>query len=192
MARKFVEKALRLLETTAIRPISDAVARESKGNEVEDPNRIIRQGLCIILIFFGGMGLWAVFGHISGAVVAPGKIKIESERKNAALDCLEGGIVEDILVREGESVSQGQTLITLQSVQVDASTAMLQQQLVPSWRPWSAPPWKRSSGRRSSGPTSCGTWLMGCAALTCSPMKAGSSTAAAMPCAGSSRSSRRR
>ena len=34
-----------------------------------------RAGLCIILIFFGGMGLWAVFGHISGAVVAPGKIK---------------------------------------------------------------------------------------------------------------------
>lgn len=128
MARRFFEKAIRLIETTAIRPISDAVARESKGNEVEDPNRIIRQGLCIILLFFGGMGLWAVFGHISGAVVAPGKIKIESERKT--VQHLEGGIVEDILVREGESVSQGQALITLQSVQVDASTAMLQQQLV--------------------------------------------------------------
>lgn len=128
MAKRFLEKALRFLETTAIRPLSDVVARESKGNEVEDPNRIIRQGLCIILLFFGGMGLWAVFGHISGAVVAPGKIKIESERKT--VQHLEGGIVEDILVREGESVRLGQPLITLQSVQVDASTAMLQQQLV--------------------------------------------------------------
>ena len=94
MARRFFEKAIRLIETTAIRPISDAVARESKGNEVEDPNRIIRQGLCIILLFFGGMGLWAVFGHISGAVVAPGKIKIESERKT--VQHLEGGIVEGV------------------------------------------------------------------------------------------------
>ncbi|WP_300786907.1 HlyD family type I secretion periplasmic adaptor subunit [uncultured Desulfovibrio sp.] len=128
MAKRFLEKALRFLETTAIRPLSDVVARESKGNEVEDPNRIIRQGLCIILLFFGGMGLWAVFGQISGAVVAPGKIKIESERKT--VQHLEGGIVEDILVREGESVRLGQPLITLQSVQVDASTAMLQQQLV--------------------------------------------------------------
>ena len=53
MAKRFLEKALRFLETTAIRPLSDVVARESKGNEVEDPNRIIRQGLCIILLFFG-------------------------------------------------------------------------------------------------------------------------------------------
>ena len=114
MARRLLEKAIRLVETTAIRPISDAVARESKGNEVEDPNRIIRQGLCIILLFFGGMGLWAVFGHISGAVVAPGKIKIESERKT--VQHLEGGIVEDILVREGESVSQGQTVTKGQTI----------------------------------------------------------------------------
>ena len=97
-------------------------------DDVEDPGHIIRQGLLIIILFFGGMGLWAVFGQITGAVVAPGKIKIESERKT--VQHLEGGIVEAILVREGQEVSEGQPLIVLESVQVDASTNMLRKQLV--------------------------------------------------------------
>lgn len=75
---------------------------------MEDPGRIIRQGMLVILLFFGGLGLWAVFGEITGAVVAPGKIKIESERKT--VQHLEGGIVDAILVREGEEVREGQPL----------------------------------------------------------------------------------
>lgn len=125
---KFLSKAIAVIETTAIRPIASVINKESQGTDVEDPNRIIRQGLLVVLLFFGGLGVWAVFGHISGAVVAPGKIKIETERKT--VQHLEGGIVEAILVREGEEVREGQPLLVLESVQVDASTSMLQKQLV--------------------------------------------------------------
>ena len=125
---KFVEKALAIIETTAIRPIATVLSKEAHGDEVESPNRIIRQGLLVIGLFFGVLGVWAVFGHISGAVVAPGKIKVETERKT--VQHLEGGIVDAILVREGEQVTEGQTLIVLESVQVDASASMLQKQLV--------------------------------------------------------------
>lgn len=125
---KLLSKAAAVIETTAIRPIVSAISREEHGGDVEDPNRIIRQGLLIVALFFGGLGAWAVFGHISGAVVAPGKIKIESERKT--VQHLEGGIVDAILVREGEEVKEGQPLIILESVQVDASASMLQKQLV--------------------------------------------------------------
>lgn len=95
---------------------------------VEDPHKIIRQGLIIIFLFFGVLGVWAVFGEISGAVVGPGKVKIETERKT--VQHLEGGIVDSILVREGEGVREGQPLIILESIQVDASVDMLRKQLV--------------------------------------------------------------
>ena len=96
-----------------------------KNSAVEDPRTIIRQGLIVILLFFGVLGLWACWGEISGAVVAPGSIKVESERKT--VQHLEGGIVDAILVREG------QVLVELESVQVDASESMLQKQLVAQW-----------------------------------------------------------
>ena len=95
---------------------------------IEDPRKIIRQGLLVVFLFFGVLGTWAVFGEISGAIVAPGKVKIETERKT--IQHLEGGIVDSILVREGDEVQEGQPLIVLESVQVDASENMLQKQLV--------------------------------------------------------------
>ncbi len=119
------------VDATAIRPASPQTSPQTAGpqsDDVEDPNRIIRQGLIIIVLFFGVLGVWAAFGHISGAVVAPGTIKIETERKT--VQHLEGGIVEAILVREGEEVKEGQPLITLESVQVEASESMLRKQLV--------------------------------------------------------------
>lgn len=96
-------------------------------SSIEDPRRIIRQGMIIIGAFFGALGIWSAFAHISGAVVAPGKVKIETERKT--VQHLEGGIVDSILVREGEDVTEGQTLIVLESIQVDASVDMLRKQL---------------------------------------------------------------
>ncbi len=94
---------------------------------IEDPRRIIRHGLIVIALFFGVLGVWSIFAKISGAVVAPGKVKIESERKT--VQHLEGGIVESILVGEGDEVTAGQTLIILESIQVEASVEMLRKQL---------------------------------------------------------------
>ena len=98
------------------------------SDSIEDPRKIIRQGLIIIALFFGVLGIWATFGTISGAVVAPGKVKIDTERKT--IQHLEGGIVESILVREGDDVVAGQTLIVLESVQVDSAVNMHSKLLV--------------------------------------------------------------
>ena len=105
-----------------------AVARVKPRIEVEDPRSIIRLGMIIVGVFFGVLGAWSVLANISGAVVAPGAIKIETERKT--VQHLEGGIVESILVREGDHVQAGATLLTLRSIQVDASVDMLNKQLV--------------------------------------------------------------
>lgn len=111
----------------------DAVIDTSAGSvdeaaNIENPRRIIRQGLFIVFLFFGAFGLWACLGTISGAVVAQGTVKIESERKT--VQHLEGGIVDSILVAEGDEVSKGQTLIVLKSIQVDASVDLLHKNLM--------------------------------------------------------------
>lgn len=129
--RKQLTSALAVIDTKVIKPIASAMKLPegvAEGDNLEDPRRIIRQGLLVIVLFFGALGLWSVLGHISGAVVAPGKIKIESERKT--VQHLEGGIIDTILVREGEDVQAGQPLILMESVQIDANASMLQKQLV--------------------------------------------------------------
>lgn len=117
------------IETKAI-PASQANKKKAppQRDSIEEPRKIIRQGLIVVFLFFGVLGLWATFGEISGAIVAPGKIKIETERKT--VQHLEGGIVDAILVREGDEVKEGQPVIVLEGVQVDASESMLQKQLV--------------------------------------------------------------
>lgn len=101
---------------------------EIPGLELESPRKIIRQGMLVVGLFFGILGVWAFFGTISGAVVAPGRIKIETERK--IVQHLEGGIVDEILVREGEDVKEGQPLIVLESVRIDADATALEKELV--------------------------------------------------------------
>ena len=65
----------------------------------------------VIAALFGGFGLWAAFAPLSSAAVAPGVVKVDSYRKT--VQHLEGGIVSEILVHEGDAVVQGQPLVRL-------------------------------------------------------------------------------
>ena len=84
-------------------------------------------GLVVIFLFFGGLGAWSAFLPFSGAVIAPGSVEISQERKT--VQHLEGGIVDKILVQEGDLVDKGQVLIELKSAQVTASVSLLKGQL---------------------------------------------------------------
>lgn len=92
------------------------------------PWKIIFAGLLVIGLFFGGLGGISATMPFSGAVIAPGVVKISEERKT--LQHLEGGIVDQILVKEGDTVKKGQVLIRLKSSQVDASVDMLEGMLL--------------------------------------------------------------
>lgn len=105
----------------------DAAPAEPRA-ELESFGVIIRQGLIVIGLFFGLLGGWAIFGKISGAVVVPGTIKIDTERKT--VQHLEGGIIDAIHVREGDRVQAGQRLITLRSVTVSSSVDMANKNLI--------------------------------------------------------------
>lgn len=88
----------------------------------------VRIGLFVVLGLLGGFSLWAAVAPIDGASVAPGVVVVESSRKT--IQHLEGGIVEEVFVREGEIVSSGQTLVALDSTQTQAQVSLLTTQYV--------------------------------------------------------------
>ena len=87
----------------------------------------IRLGLLVIAAVFGGLALWSVFAPIHGAIVAPGQIVVESNRK--AVQHLEGGVVSAILVEEGDFVTAGDILVRLEDVTQRADLALIDGQL---------------------------------------------------------------
>lgn len=92
-----------------------------------DVTRTVRMGVISLLAVFGGLGIWAIFAPLSGAVIGQGLLKLDTNRKT--VQHLEGGIVKEIRVRDGDYVRAGQTLIVIEDENVSADVDMLQGQL---------------------------------------------------------------
>jgi HlyD family type I secretion membrane fusion protein len=109
-------------------PASFPPSQSSNGLTAPSDNTrpIIVAGLLVILFFFGGLGFWAATATISAAVIAHGEVKVDTNRKT--VQHLEGGIIQEILVRDGDRVSRGQTLIRLEAEQVSAAFDLQQGQ----------------------------------------------------------------
>lgn len=89
--------------------------------------RYVATGLLVVSMFIGGAAYWAVSSKLDGAVVAPASFVVEGNRKT--VDHLEGGIVRRILVRDGDLVEAGQTLLELESTDLDVDLNVLESQL---------------------------------------------------------------
>ena len=76
-----------------------------------DTGRAGRIGIAALVVGFGGFLLWAGFAPLDEGVAAPGMVAIDTKRK--AVQHLSGGIVKEVLVREGQQVSEGQVLLRL-------------------------------------------------------------------------------
>jgi epimerase transport system membrane fusion protein len=85
--------------------------------------RMLLLGAATIAGFLGLLGAWSALAPIESAVVAPGIVSVESNRRT--IQHLEGGIVEAILVKEGSRVSAGDVLIRLQDTQRNATRNQL-------------------------------------------------------------------
>ena len=68
-------------------------------------------GLFILLVGCGGFGVWAAWAPLNGAVVAPGTFVATGQNK--LVQHLEGGIVKEIRVHEGDLVEAGQVVVRL-------------------------------------------------------------------------------
>lgn len=87
----------------------------------------VRLGYAIVLSLVLVIIVWGSFAQISGAVIAPGRVSVESSTKR--IQHREGGIVREILVREGQSVRTGDVLIRLDATQAGASDKSVQGQI---------------------------------------------------------------
>jgi HlyD family type I secretion membrane fusion protein len=98
-----------------------------------DPNaraelvRQTRRMLLPLAVVAGLIALWSAMAPLSGAVVANGQVKVELNRKTVQHQ--EGGIVREILVRDGQKVSAGQPLVVVGDVRSDSELSLLQDQL---------------------------------------------------------------
>ncbi|MCV6605011.1 MAG: hypothetical protein OIF34_06880, partial [Porticoccaceae bacterium] len=73
--------------------------------------RVVRTAL-VCLIGLGGFLLWGVFAPLEEGIAASGKVVVDSQRK--VVQHLEGGIISDIRVRDGQWVEQGQIVVVLE------------------------------------------------------------------------------
>ncbi len=80
-------------------------------------------GFLIIALFIGGFVAWAGVAPLQSAAIAPGSVNLDTYRKT--VQHLEGGIVDEILVREGAQVAAGQVLIRLDDTTPRASLELL-------------------------------------------------------------------
>ena len=87
-----------------------------------------RLGFTILIVVFGIFGTWAAVAPIDGAVYAPGVVTVQTYRKT--VQHLEGGIVKDVLARDGDMVKKGDPLIILDDAQLRAEYDMNHNQLI--------------------------------------------------------------
>ncbi|MCA3723616.1 MAG: HlyD family type I secretion periplasmic adaptor subunit [Phenylobacterium sp.] len=84
-------------------------------------------GAVLIGVFVVGLLGWAIVAPLDSAVIAPGVVRVEENRK--IIRHREGGIVRAILVREGQKVKKDQVLLTMDDVQPRAAADVMQNQV---------------------------------------------------------------
>ena len=90
----------------------------------EHGKRLVRFGWWIVLGAIVPLGGWIGFAPLSMAVVAPAIVKVDLNRR--PVQHLEGGIVREVFVRDGQHVQAGEPILMLGDVSVDADRNRLE------------------------------------------------------------------
>jgi epimerase transport system membrane fusion protein len=85
-------------------------------------------GWLIIAVFFGVFGTWSATAPLNGAVVANAVVKVDGNRKS--VQHLDGGIVKELRIKEGDRVNARDVLIVLDDTQARAEHDILSQEFV--------------------------------------------------------------
>ena len=90
-------------------------------------SKTIKLGAVVCIVAFGGFLAWASLAPLAEGVVVTGKVAVENNRKT--IQHLEGGIIQEILVREGSVVKKGDPLLVLTDVSVAAGRDQIAKEL---------------------------------------------------------------
>jgi len=100
---------------------------DDSTSPVRAQRRTALVGYTLIILTFGVMGGWAAVAPLNRGVVAQGVVMIEDNRK--VVQHFEGGIVNQVLVREGQSVTEGEVLLRLSPVAAGSNLDTIRNQL---------------------------------------------------------------
>lgn len=113
--------------TTDIAPRQEVFApppRVVEGLKLDDsPRRAIRIGSIIAVLFFVVLGGWAALARLDAAAYGEGQVSVSGNRQT--VQHRDGGIVQEINVREGRHVKAGDVLIRLQGAETAAGERAL-------------------------------------------------------------------
>jgi HlyD family type I secretion membrane fusion protein len=87
----------------------------------------VRTGALVVVFTFVGLGGWSAMAGLNGGVVAQGALETSGSRKT--IQHLEGGIVREILVRDGSKVEEGELLVSLDPTRNAATNQNSRQQM---------------------------------------------------------------
>ncbi len=89
--------------------------------------RPLRRGGGAVVVALLGLWTWAAFAPLDSAVMAPGQVAVENSRQT--IQHLEGGIIKEIHVRDGQLVQSGDLLFRMDETQARATFETLSNQL---------------------------------------------------------------
>ncbi len=113
--------------STLVRPPPRDANRAGEAAAPSDSMaRVALAGWLIIALFFGGIGAWATTAPLNGAVVANAVVKVDGNRKS--IQHLDGGIIKQLRVKEGDRVNAGDILVVLDETQARAEYEVLSQE----------------------------------------------------------------
>ncbi|MFT5702720.1 MAG: HlyD family type I secretion membrane fusion protein [Rickettsiales bacterium] len=87
----------------------------------------VNYGVKSLIIFAAIFLTWAIFMPIQSASIAEGKIVLDFNRKT--IQHLEGGIIDQILIKEGQTVQNGDILLYLHDIKAKTEQQILQERL---------------------------------------------------------------
>jgi membrane fusion protein, type I secretion system len=105
------------------------------GSETRGVRLSIRQhliaGLSVVALLAGGLGGWASTAQISGALIAPGSIVVESNVKKVQHPT--GGVVGEVRAHDGDVVKAGDIVVRLDDTVTKANLAIVTKNLDGLW-----------------------------------------------------------
>ncbi len=98
-------------------PVEESSLKQAETPSIND-GTFIRYGFLVIVLVFGVLGIWMAYAPLDSASVASGKVVVEGNKKS--IQHLEGGIVEAIYVKDGDSVKKGELLLKMDEIHAKA------------------------------------------------------------------------
>lgn len=101
----------------------DLASNPQLASQLETSRKLARRGLWVLALGLLPLAAFLVLAPLASAVVAPAHVKVDLDRK--PVQHAEGGIVREVKVRDGQRVAQGDPLVILGDVRIDAEVNRL-------------------------------------------------------------------